>query len=144
MKYIIGITITKKSLSDKSSKEGLYAINNNWGLSEIITEKNATKENLEKLLIPVFDNSQDAENFCRILAKCYRRDDVGFNKTLKSRYVRDFYPLKLSKFFPLKFHLKILIKEGSNYKQKIKCNIYGEKVDYVTLEVPYYKLKIRD
>lgn len=124
-KYVIGYTrITKKT---GEIQEGIYG-RGSFGLPVIITPK-TKNEGLEMF---VFNNIDECQDYCRLLSRAYRRDDVWANSRLKSAYIRRFYPLKVEsskRFFSL----------VHPHTNKIKTTIKKESQDlYINKEINYY------
>lgn len=106
MRYTIGTEIIDKRTNE--SFYGIYAFGT-LGLSFVMTEKYAFQKEAE---IMIFDNKEVAENYVRMLARAYRRDDVAFSPRLKSKKIRKFYLVKVdSANFPYK--IKPPHREGS-------------------------------
>lgn len=119
MRYTIGCSITDKKTNE--TYEGYYSIGG-CGFDCVLTpsslEKIKEKNKLNEYWVYVFDNPEDVEYYCRYLARCYRRDDVWANKTVKSKKIRRFYPLKIDSS---KFNL--VLDEDFSYG-KLKKDIY--------------------
>ncbi len=95
MRYVIGVTFTKKS--DGSKYDGYYA-KGEYGFSFVLTNY-SYKENQENIIIPVFNNINDAITYSQMLSRAFRQDDSWIKKG-RSQMIRRFYPVKLdsSKF----------------------------------------------
>lgn len=97
MRYIIGCKITNKLWLKNPSNpyikdgvvDGIYAVNI---LPFILNKK--TKD-LENVFVYVYEDIEKAKSEVSSLSVAYRRDDVAFLPSRKSKYIRNFYLVKL-------------------------------------------------
>lgn len=125
MRYTIYSEITDKETQKKYC--GLFVIGK-YGCPYILTNFNSVKESLvddnkkEVFPILVFTSAKEAELYCQILARSYRRDDVAFHPSKKSKKIIKFFPVKVdSSKFPC------LIEKADNKDRFISKNRFNEK-----------------
>lgn len=125
MRYTIYSEITDKETQKKYC--GPVVIGK-YGCPYILTSLNSVKESLmddnkkEEFSILVFTNAKEAELYCQILTRSYRRDDVAFYPSKKSKKIRKFFPVKIdSSKFPC------LIEKADNKDRFISKNRFNEK-----------------
>lgn len=91
--------------------------------------------------ILVFNTIEEAQLYCQILARSYRRDDVWHSPSLKSKKIRRFYPVKIdSSNFPYKIKERIITKERRRDKNYITRNRFNEKQDTSLGQYSYYTI----
>lgn len=146
MRYTIGVSIEPKHKGKDGKSEGLYALG--FAYMPYLLKMNKFKYD-EKYMttIMVFDDIETATIKARSLSRAYRRDDVAWDKTKKSKSIRRFYPIKIdSQKFP--FVIEILDEtedksaRRSQTYNKIVTNEYNEKCEDGMWLGEYKKAKI--
>ena len=129
MRYTIGC-----EMEDKKGKEptfhGIVAYGT-LGFSFVMTEEHDIDKEVD---IMVFDDRKTAEDYVGLLARCYRRDDVAFRPSLKSRRIRKFYLIKVDS---AKFPYKI---KPTNKTVYVERNRFNEKLSKKVGKYTYYKV----
>lgn len=124
MRYAIGY-MKKNKQKNTIDCHGIYAYGDFFlpALLSFDTEK-VKEDRFKRTFIPVF-TLEEGKKAVKILSNAYRRDDVAFNKKIKSRFIRNFYLIKVdSSKFP--YALEDINKENHMENKRLQLKATGQ------------------